>query len=125
MSECEHVPYNWNLVYQCRECGEIVPEEIAQPRDIELASLTETIENLRGHLKSKTEDATTEHYDLEKCLKRKFDLLDEHVSLTEKVGAMEQTMDALVERAERVQEGEDWDMAEFVLRKRDALLESE
>jgi len=51
----------------------------------EHASLTETIENLRGHLKSKTEDATTEHYDLEKCLKRKFDLLDENASLTEKV----------------------------------------
>ena len=41
MSECEHILYNWNLVYQCRECGEIVPEEIAQPRDIEHASLTE------------------------------------------------------------------------------------
>ena len=46
MIECEHILYNWNLVYQCRECGEIVPEEIAQPRDIEHASLTEKVERL-------------------------------------------------------------------------------
>ena len=52
-------------------------------------------------------------------------LLDEHTSLTERVRGFEQTMDALVERAERVQEGEDWDMAEFILRKRDAFLENE
>jgi len=48
-----------------------------------------------------------------------------HASLTERVRGFEQTMDALVERAERVQEGEDWDMAEFILRKRDAFLENE
>ena len=48
-----------------------------------------------------------------------------HTSLTERVRGFEQTMDALVERAERVQEGEDWDMAEFILRKRDAFLENE
>jgi len=51
MSECEHMPYNWNLVYQCRECGEIVPEEIAQPRDIELTSLTEKVERLLDGIK--------------------------------------------------------------------------
>ena len=52
-------------------------------------------------------------------------ILNEHASLTERVRGFEQTMDALVERAERVQEGEDWDMAEFILRKRDAFLENE
>jgi hypothetical protein len=31
--------------------------------------------------------------------------------------------DALIERAERVQEGEDWDLVEYILRKRDVLLE--
>ena len=51
MIECEHILYNWNLVYQCRECGEIVPEEIAQPRDIEHASLTEKVERLEKGIK--------------------------------------------------------------------------
>ena len=34
------------------------------------------------------------------------------------IAAMSQALDALVERAERVQEGEEWDLAEFILRKK-------
>ena len=30
MTLCEHLPYNWDLVYQCRGCGDLVPEEMAQ-----------------------------------------------------------------------------------------------
>ena len=36
LSECEHTPHNWNLVYQCRGCGEIVPEEIAAKHESQL-----------------------------------------------------------------------------------------
>ena len=28
--QCNHAAHNWNLVYQCRNCNEIVPEEIAE-----------------------------------------------------------------------------------------------
>jgi len=28
--KCQHVGHNWNAVYQCRGCGEIVPEKQAQ-----------------------------------------------------------------------------------------------
>ena len=27
---CNHAAHNWNVVYQCRNCNEIVPEEIAE-----------------------------------------------------------------------------------------------
>ncbi len=28
--QCNHAAHNWNVVYQCRNCNEIVPEEIAE-----------------------------------------------------------------------------------------------
>lgn len=37
------------------------------------------------------------------------------------VAKLEDALEALRERAERVQEGEDWDLAEFIVRKTDAL----
>jgi len=43
----------------------------------------------------------------------------------DRIVALEGGISALVERAERVQEGEDWDLVEFILRKRDALLTKE
>lgn len=27
---CNHAAHNWNAVYQCRGCGEIVPEDVVQ-----------------------------------------------------------------------------------------------
>ena len=40
----------------------------------------------------------------------------------DRIVALESGISALAERAERVQEGEEWDLPEFILRKRDALL---
>ena len=37
MSEqCSHTAHNWNVVYQCRNCNEIVPEEIVRGYLIQL-----------------------------------------------------------------------------------------
>ena len=46
---------------------------------------------------------------------------DMHISArynAENIAALSDALDALVERAERVQEGEPWDLAEFILRKK-------
>jgi hypothetical protein len=29
---CVHSAFNWDLVYQCRGCGEIVPEEMSEDK---------------------------------------------------------------------------------------------
>ena len=36
MSECKHTPYNWDLVYQCKGCSEIVPAGIAEKHENQL-----------------------------------------------------------------------------------------
>ena len=40
---CNHVAHNWNVVYQCRGCNEIVPEEIAEGH---LAQLEAKLESM-------------------------------------------------------------------------------
>ena len=45
--------------------------------------------------------------------------------LFERIAQLEEDLLALRERAERVQEGEDWDLAEFIIRKTSALKESD
>ena len=40
---CNHAAHNWNVVYQCRNCNEIVPEEIAEGHLAQLEADNETL----------------------------------------------------------------------------------
>jgi hypothetical protein len=33
MTDCKHRPFNWDLVYQCKGCGGIVPSDMAEELD--------------------------------------------------------------------------------------------
>ncbi len=63
MSECEHTPHNWDLVYQCRGCGEIVPEEMAQKHDAAIATKITQLEAENDGLKDKLMDINVECLD--------------------------------------------------------------
>ena len=40
---CNHAAHNWNVVYQCRNCNEIVPEEIAEGYLVQLEAENEAL----------------------------------------------------------------------------------
>ena len=48
--QCKHTAYNWDLVYRCRGCDEIIPEEIAVKHDNQLEEENEALRKAQDRL---------------------------------------------------------------------------